>query len=196
MARCKCTLRASSVGGCSPAAAGPVVCTSTLVTSTVGARGIRGHHRTSGLFRITQRVYKSRAGVVLTPDCVSPSAFLRVRVNRPGGAELWTNPRPPVEPAPPTAAPLRGGSPPDSTASTPGVSSKASGSAPAPGVHSKASSSGPPPGVSSKASPPQPADPTRDNEEESRVSDGWVPSVGQVALAMDAVGCQAGRAMG
>jgi hypothetical protein len=143
---------------------------------------------TAGLFLITPRVYKSRAGGILTPDCVSPSAFIRVYVNRPGGAELWTNPRPPLEPASATADDLGGGSPPDPTASTPGVSSKASGaepppgvhskassSEPPPGVHSKASSSGPPPGVSSKASSPQPAVNTAETEEESWIANGWVP---------------------
>jgi hypothetical protein len=129
---------------------------------------------TAGLF--TPRVYKSRAGVVLTPDCVSPSALIRVRVNRPGGAELWTNPRPPIEPASSTIAPFGGGSPPDSSASTPGVGSKASGSEPPLGVHPKASSSGTPPGVSSKASSPQPPDLTTGDEEESWASNGWVPT--------------------
>ena len=87
---------------------------------------------------------------------------------------MWTNPRPPLEPASVTTD-LGGGSPPDPTASTPGVSSKASGSEPPPGVHSKASSYGPPPGVRSKASPPQPAAATAEAEEESWIANGWVP---------------------
>ena len=129
---------------------------------------------TAGLFLVTPRVYKSRAGVILTPDRVSPSAFIRACVNRPRGAELWTNPRPPLEPAV-TNSDLGGSSPPDPTASTPGVSSKASGAEPPPGVHSKASSSGTPPGVSSKASPPQPVTTVVDSEEEEWAANGWVP---------------------
>ena len=49
--------------------------------------------KTSALYLMTQRVYKTPAGVVLTPDIVPSSTFLSVRMNRLNGTEIWTAPR-------------------------------------------------------------------------------------------------------
>jgi RNA:NAD 2'-phosphotransferase (TPT1/KptA family) len=49
--------------------------------------------KTSALFLITQNIYKSQAGVILTPDVVPSSTFIRAYYNRPGGSEVWNNPR-------------------------------------------------------------------------------------------------------
>ena len=49
--------------------------------------------KTSALFLVTQKIYRSREGVVLTPDLVPASTFLKAYYNRPGGSELWVNPR-------------------------------------------------------------------------------------------------------
>ena len=49
--------------------------------------------KTTALFLLTQKVYKTQAGVVLTPDVVPSSTFLCVRMNRPGGTEIWTSTR-------------------------------------------------------------------------------------------------------
>ena len=46
--------------------------------------------KTSALFLITQKVYKSQAGVVLTPDSIPSTTFIRAYYNGPGGRRCGT----------------------------------------------------------------------------------------------------------
>jgi len=111
--------------------------------------------KTSAMFLITQQIYKSQAGVVLTPDAIPSSTFIRAYYNRPGGSEVWNNPR------------ASRAQPPSSSSS--GANAPATGDRTLPPVNTEP----PAPGVTSKAS--QPITPFAQRHPYEWISQGWVP---------------------